>query len=360
MRIEFPYYLLILFLLFAASTHVDAAAIVSPYITDVHCKISNDIRQPGETFLWTGVCKDGLISGTGFFRLLRNGVLISEYQGSYILGLRFGEGVLLSSDGSRYEGNFSDGHLNGRGIFVSAKGMRYEGDFVGDLFEGKGSYTWLDGKSYQGDFSNGMFNGRGVLNYPNGDRYSGDFVNDKFHGKGVLTYANGDRYAGDFANGKFHGKGVFTYANGERYRGYYINGEQSEVGVPISPSAFYAFDNPVLKSVHPELASRVTQLEIYVQTFLGLQVTYTSGFRDAERNAAVGGINESLHKHGLAVDLVISGLATEQEFLVADAARRLDLSPLWHGDGDNHHLHLESAGVFSLLEKSPNFIVITH
>jgi uncharacterized protein YcbK (DUF882 family) len=99
-------------------------------------------------------------------------------------------------------------------------------------------------------------------------------------------------------------------------------------------------DHPILAGVDSDLARRVVRLSMMVQKLFGLEPVYTSGFRSAEKNAEVGGVLQSLHLEGGAVDLVIPGLPSEKEEMVADLARQVGLRPLWHGEGANHHLHL--------------------
>ena len=56
---------------------------------------------------------------------------------------------------------------------------------------------------------------------------------------------------------------------------------------------------------------------------------------------AVGGVLHSLHLSGRAVDLVVDGITASQEELVAAYADQQGLWALWHGEGDNYHLHLQ-------------------
>lgn len=101
------------------------------------------------------------------------------------------------------------------------------------------------------------------------------------------------------------------------------------------------FEDGKMADLTPETKSLAQQFAYFIQKGLGTSPTFTSGYRNPEHNEAVGGVPNSLHTAGRAVDLVIPGLPPEQEELIAHMARRLGFSEvLWHGDGDNHHLHL--------------------
>lgn len=101
------------------------------------------------------------------------------------------------------------------------------------------------------------------------------------------------------------------------------------------------FEDGKMADLTPETKTMAQQFAYFIQKGFGTNPTFTSGYRTPEHNASVGGVPNSLHTAGRALDLVIPGLPPEQEELIAHMARRLGFSEvLWHGDGDNHHLHL--------------------
>jgi hypothetical protein len=219
----------------------------------------------------------------------------------------------------------------------------WRGDCLDALPEGRGVATFGDGRLFAGDMAAGLFQGSGTLTLPGGERYTGDFTAGKFDGLGVFTFTNGDRYVGAFRVGILHGSGVFR-KNGdyERYLVDYENGEQTHFELDVGAAALV--NEPVLAGVRPEMLRRVAKVQAYIQRTLGLAPTYTSGYRDAARNAAVGGVLDSLHMLGKAADLVVAGLPAELEERIAAFAGQQGLWALWHGTGDNHHLHLQWDG----------------
>lgn len=135
-----------------------------------------------------------------------------------------------------------------------------------------------------------------------------------------------------------HGIGIYRPAGGERQIVEYADGIQIKMWADTAGA--FRSDHPVLANVDSDLARRVVRLSLMVHKLFGLEPVYTSGFRSAEKNNEVGGVLQSLHLEGRAVDLVVPGLPSEKEETVADLSRQLGLYPLWHGEGANHHLHL--------------------
>ena len=216
----------------------------------------------------------------------------------------------------------------------------WSGDCQEGLPAGRGVATFSEGRLFVGDMVAGLFQGTGTLTLPNGERYTGEFVAGRFEGKGVYTFRNGDRYVGEFRDGVPHGSGVFRIdGDAERYLVDYTNGERTRFEVDVGAAALV--NEPALTGVRPEMLGRVAKVQAYIQRTLGLLPVYTSGYRDAVKNAAVGGVLDSLHMAGRAVDLVADGITPSQEDLVAVFARQQGLWSLWHGEGENHHLHLQ-------------------
>ncbi len=216
----------------------------------------------------------------------------------------------------------------------------WSGDCREGLPEGRGVATFSDGRLFAGEMAAGLFTGNGTLTLPGGERYTGEFAAGLFQGQGVYTFANGDRYVGEFQAGLMHGTGIFRLAgNAERYQVEYVNGERVKFEVEVQAVAL--LQEPVLDGVIPEVLRRVAKVNQYIRGSLGLQPTYTSGLRDPAKNGAVGGVLHSLHLSGRAVDLVVDGITQPQEELVAAYADQQGLWALWHGEGDNYHLHLQ-------------------
>ncbi|MBP2665863.1 MAG: putative protein in bacteria [Firmicutes bacterium] len=223
---------------------------------------------------------------------------------------------------------------------VMGAAFSWDGDCRDGLPEGRGAATFPDGRLFFGDMAAGLFQGTGTLTLPGGERYTGEFAAGRFHGQGVYTFSNGDRYVGEFREGVFHGSGVFRKpGDEERYLVEYENGEQTKFEVDAGASALV--NEPALVGVRSEVLRRVAKVQAYTQRTLGLMPIYTSGYRNAAKNAAVGGVLDSLHMQGKAVDLVVDGIVAEQEERIAAFARQQGLWALWHGVGDNHHLHLQ-------------------
>jgi len=54
------------------------------------------------------------------------------YRGQFLDDLPHGEGILISSDGSRFEGEFKLGQRDGQGKFTRSDGRVFEGIFEKD------------------------------------------------------------------------------------------------------------------------------------------------------------------------------------------------------------------------------------
>jgi zinc D-Ala-D-Ala carboxypeptidase len=104
-------------------------------------------------------------------------------------------------------------------------------------------------------------------------------------------------------------------------------------GVDNRPSDL-AWDNLEL------LAPVVEALRVAV----GVPLVISSGYRNAKTNALVGGVPDSAHTHGLAVDLVCPGMpakALRDKFLALGVS--FDQA-IWEGHGNGGWLHLAIAG----------------
>lgn len=197
------------------------------YETDrTGCAIWNPGPGAGETYRWSGACRDGKADGQGtliWSYSLQGERLHESYEGGYRAGRLHGRGVYTWAGGDRYEGGFNDGKATGRGVFTFADGARYEGDWQDNDFNGRGVLTDGEGYRYEGGFKDGKQSGRGVATFANGYRYEGDWRDDDFNGQGVLVSPNGDRYDGGFRNGDYDGRGTYIFANGNRCTGEWRN-----------------------------------------------------------------------------------------------------------------------------------------
>jgi len=216
----------------------------------------------------------------------------------------------------------------------------WNGECQKDLPHGYGIATFADGRLFAGTMEAGLFSGSGTIVLKSGDRYTGSFANGKFQGQGVYSFVTGDRYVGEFVEGEMHGTGVYRPAgSNDRYQVEYVQGKQ--ISFVLEVQAASLLGEPIMKGLSPTMLSRVAIVDAYIRRSLGLKPTYTSGLRDVTQNNAVGGELHSKHLLGRAVDLVVSGITPVQEALVITFANQQGLGALWHGTGENYHLHLQ-------------------
>ena len=133
-------------------------------------------------------------------------------------------------------GTWVGGVKTGDGTYENAEGLRYEGHFVDGAFDGKGTLTMANGDILTGQWSGGKLNGHGSLTTSDGMLYVGGFKDDEFHGEGTLTYPDGRHYEGEFSNGEFHGNGNEVFADGKKYEGQYIEGSFHGKGLLLNPN----------------------------------------------------------------------------------------------------------------------------
>jgi hypothetical protein len=159
-----------------------------------------------------------------------------KYEGHFVDGKFHGEGTAWYPDGSKYEGDWRTGKRHGEGSWRSADDTRYTGQFRNDHFSGQGTLTMANGDILTGQWAEGKLNGHGSLTTSDGMLYVGGFRNNEFHGEGELTYPDGRLYEGEFSNGEFHGKGKEVFANGKQYEGQYIEGSFHGKGLLSNPN----------------------------------------------------------------------------------------------------------------------------
>lgn len=81
----------------------------------------------------------------------------------------------------------------------------YIGTFVNGIKEGQGRFYYAEGSVYVGTFKNDGPNGIGTLTLWNGEKYIGEFVNGEMTGAGTYYYKNGTVKSGTFKNGEYVG-----------------------------------------------------------------------------------------------------------------------------------------------------------
>ncbi len=159
-----------------------------------------------------------------------------RYEGHFIDGKFHGQGTAWYPDGSRYKGDWIEGQREGEGVWHGAAGTEYTGQFAADRFHGKGTLTRENGDILTGQWAEGLLNGHGSLTTADGMLYVGGFRNNEFHGTGALTYPDGRTYEGEFSNGVFHGSGAEIFADGKKYEGQYMEGEFHGKGLLRNPN----------------------------------------------------------------------------------------------------------------------------
>jgi hypothetical protein len=170
-----------------------------------------------------------------------------RYHGTFVNGMRHGQGKLDWTNGARYEGGFENGLFSGKGKYKFASGDVYEGDFRNGMMEGNGRLTHADGSVYVGQFKGDHFHGQGEMKSPDGyiykgifskgqqtgharltspqEEYVGNFKNGQYSGHGRWKHSDGRKYEGNFVRNHYHGQGKYTSASGDIYEGSFIKGE---------------------------------------------------------------------------------------------------------------------------------------
>lgn len=75
------------------------------------------------------------------------------------------------------------------------------GSWLEGVRHGNGSYFYRKGDRYEGEWKNDLREGSGVLWSTNGACYQGHFKADKKHGRGEIIMADGTRYIEEWSNG---------------------------------------------------------------------------------------------------------------------------------------------------------------
>lgn len=209
-----------------------------PWNRTVALEAGNEMTLVGELEAFTtvnfrdGTWVGGVKTGDGTYQDADG----MRYEGHFVDGEFHGQGTAWYPDGSRYEGDWAAGQREGEGEWRSADGSRYSGEFRTDQFNGKGTLTLANGDILTGHWQDGELNGHGSLTTADGMLYVGGFRNNEFHGSGTLTYPDGRHYEGEFSNGAFHGTGTEVFASGKKYEGQYIEGRFHGRGLLKNPN----------------------------------------------------------------------------------------------------------------------------
>jgi hypothetical protein len=182
---------------------------------------------------WTGLCKDGYITGKGTLKIDSNGTIqtiIATFKNGFEEGL--GYTILESINGYKewYEGEYKNGfRVQGKvevnfgdgGSYIYEGGLK-EGKFFG---EGSLKRTFKDGKYSlsKGYFEDGKLNGKGLIKYSNEVIDEGFFVNDHLNGLGTRKFTDGTLIEGEYFQGGLSGKVKISYKDGSVLEGMELN-----------------------------------------------------------------------------------------------------------------------------------------
>lgn len=123
--------------------------------------------------------------------------------------------------GGKYAGSYINGIKHGEGTFIYPDGSKYEGYWLNDVRHGRGKYTYPNGDIYEGEWADNHRHGQGEYIYADtGSKYKGMWVLGKMEEAGELIHAN-HRYVGGFQLDKPKGKGKYVFDNGCEMLGRY-------------------------------------------------------------------------------------------------------------------------------------------
>eukprot|EP00635_Sarcinochrysidales_sp_CCMP3193_P004963 CAMPEP_0118899356 /NCGR_PEP_ID=MMETSP1166-20130328/5946_1 /TAXON_ID=1104430 /ORGANISM="Chrysoreinhardia sp, Strain CCMP3193" /LENGTH=824 /DNA_ID=CAMNT_0006838483 /DNA_START=1 /DNA_END=2475 /DNA_ORIENTATION=- len=148
----------------------------------------------------------------------------ATYEGEW-KGKPHGVGELRYKSGAVYSGSFVEGLKHGDGTFDATDGSRFEGQWREDKVL-KGTMRYADGRVYDGEWQNGKRHGVGSCTYPNASRYNGEWRCDVRRGDGALEHDDGSSYRGAWKDNQPHGHGVYTFASGDTFRGEWRQGKK--------------------------------------------------------------------------------------------------------------------------------------
>ena len=123
--------------------------------------------------MYKGTLEDGLLQGKGE-EYDEDGLV--TYEGSFVDGLRSGDGTLYEGGALAYIGQFAAGLPNGTGTAYQEGAKCYQGEFADGLYEGEGTEYRANGQvSYKGTFAEGLYEGSGTVYLEDGDQIKAEF-----------------------------------------------------------------------------------------------------------------------------------------------------------------------------------------
>jgi len=191
------------------------------------CYFWNLSPELGETFEWSGQCRNGVQDGLGEeIRRTDGREAITKKTGSFVDGKRHGDWVERWANGTVLEGPYVDGKRHGDWVWRFADGGVWEGPYVDGKMHGDWVERFADGSVWEGPYRDGERHGDWVEQFASGAVFEGPYVDGKQHGDWVERWADGDVYEGPYVDGKKRGDWVERYADGDVYEGPYVDGER--------------------------------------------------------------------------------------------------------------------------------------
>ena len=178
-----------------------------------------------EKVIYYGKITEGKINGYGRKVDLKS---VTEYEGNFIKGKKWGHGKELRFSKLVYEGEFKDDKRSGYGKeYDHHENIIFEGQFLdGKRWEGFGKEIKNYDIVFEGEYKKGKRNGKGKEYYFDklGTKFIGNYLDGERSGKGIEYFENGKiKFTGDFFKGGYNnGKGyninreeIFEIKNGE-------------------------------------------------------------------------------------------------------------------------------------------------
>lgn len=182
---------------------------------------------------YVGQWRHDAMWGQGELSCATGEVLRGTFKANALHGL--GERIWPNRD--RYSGHFCEGELEGTGTFFEqATGSIFEGQWLHGRLYGEGMVTRSDGSTYSGEWVDGILDGRGRETWPDGSYYEGPFKKRCAQGKGLKVFADGAWFEGMFCDGQFEGHGVFHWADGTEFEGLWHKNQIAGVGCHRFPT----------------------------------------------------------------------------------------------------------------------------